>query len=56
MERIERFELRMVEIKKREKRKDEIKRFVRKEKKIVKIKERDGEVGKGYRYKIGNGG
>ncbi|ENQ78735.1 hypothetical protein C057_01779 [Brucella melitensis F10/05-2] len=56
MARIERFELRMVDLPPRAKRTDAIQSFVSQETPIVTITDSDGAVGTGYSYTIGTGG
>jgi L-alanine-DL-glutamate epimerase-like enolase superfamily enzyme len=56
MARIERIEIRMVDLKPKVKRIDAIQSFVSQETPIVRIHDSDGAVGTGYSYTIGTGG
>jgi L-alanine-DL-glutamate epimerase-like enolase superfamily enzyme len=56
MARIERIEIRMVDLKPKVKRVDAIQSFVSQETPIVRIHDSDGAVGTGYSYTIGTGG
>ena len=56
MAKIERVELRLVDIPPKVVRTDAIQSFVARETPIVSITDSDGEVGRGYSYTIGTGG
>src|SRR6195952_2414420 len=56
MARIERIELRMVDLPPKVKRTDAIQSFVSQETPIVRVTDSDGAVGTGYSYTIGTGG
>src|ERR1700712_2389574 len=56
MARIERIELRMVDLPPKVKRTDAIQSFVSQETPIIRITDSDGAIGTGYSYTIGTGG